>query len=613
VRVKTRILQVGVILLVLLSLFGTARAEGSPKERAEALGLTCRTLTGASSSLIRCDGPVKSFDQIPLDVTVSLPTSGSAPFPTILQLGGWPGGKLAMTDTACGVRVDCDPYWPEVHHWNEVWFTQRGYASITYEARGFKKSCGPTESDPACVSGYTRLADSRYEVRDSQYLLGVLVDAWISDASRLAATGESYGGGQTWRLAVSMPWSSPVGVPLQLAAAIPTKPWTDLHGALVPNGRATSEQDQSASHEEPFGVPKSAYVAGFYEVGLNDGGGPGGSPRASGRYDHASDDLGSNFSAVLAFWSAGDPFDPTISQKLTQAWRLKSAYYADEYLNALHVGTVDPVPTFAISGWTDPLFPAVESMQMYRKLRAADPAYPITLAFADAGHDAYHVPIAEWRALSDLANAFLDAHVLGSGVAPQGITSFQTTCPAPTTLAPPVVAPSLDALASSSLKLLGGSASLAWTPARDDPASAPPVAGLINGLQCPVATTPARETTSSYKKFPMSSATTMIGLPVFEADYALIGRDGILAVKMWDRAPDGKETLVTRGVYRIALDVGDTPAGKIRFQLNGNHWRFPAGHEIVLEIASSDAPYLRPNNQAFSLELSTVRVTVPTA
>ena len=60
--------------------------------------------------------------------------------------------------------------------------------------------CGRETSsreDPGCKEGWIRLADQRYEVRDSQYLLGLLVDENLAKPGALASTGISYGGGQS--------------------------------------------------------------------------------------------------------------------------------------------------------------------------------------------------------------------------------------------------------------------------------------------------------------------------------------------------------------------------------------------------------------------------------
>ena len=65
-------------------------------------------------------------------------------------------------------------------------------------ARGFGRSCGMPDSRAAgCSRGWIHLADQRYEARDTQCLLGLLVDQRVAQANAIGVTGISYGGGQT--------------------------------------------------------------------------------------------------------------------------------------------------------------------------------------------------------------------------------------------------------------------------------------------------------------------------------------------------------------------------------------------------------------------------------
>src|SRR5436305_1861713 len=81
-----------------------------------------------------------------------------------------------------------------------------------------------------CANGYIRLADTRYEARDTQYLLGLLVDQRITAPGAIGVTGISYGGGQSMELAylrdrIRRPdgsfaaWTSPNGTPLSITAS----------------------------------------------------------------------------------------------------------------------------------------------------------------------------------------------------------------------------------------------------------------------------------------------------------------------------------------------------------------------------------------------------------
>ena len=75
-----------------------------------------------------------------------------------------------------------------------------------------------------------RLADQRYEERDTQHLLGLLADQGIVKPRAIGVTGISYGGIQSHSLArlrdrirlpdgSFRPWRSPNGRALRIAAA----------------------------------------------------------------------------------------------------------------------------------------------------------------------------------------------------------------------------------------------------------------------------------------------------------------------------------------------------------------------------------------------------------
>ena len=93
-----------------------------------------------------------------------------------------------------------------------------------------------------------------------------------SDSGALASVmlrSYSYGGWQSWLLALSqnqimmpngqlVPWRSPAGVPIRLAAAVPQFTWTDLAQALVDNGRASDGYfgaPPNGPYQSPYGRP----------------------------------------------------------------------------------------------------------------------------------------------------------------------------------------------------------------------------------------------------------------------------------------------------------------------------------------------------------------------
>ena len=122
------------------------------------LGLgSCQTIEG----VYRCDGLVETWDGVPLDTTVVLPSSGATNLPLVAEIHGFGNSKYEYLDPASTAYTD-----------NAYGWAREGYAVLTYTARGLWGSCGTPEARLAnaldCLTGYIHLADSRYEVRDTQ-------------------------------------------------------------------------------------------------------------------------------------------------------------------------------------------------------------------------------------------------------------------------------------------------------------------------------------------------------------------------------------------------------------------------------------------------------------
>src|ERR1700745_1824083 len=108
--------------------------------------------------------------------------------------------------------------------------------------RGWGCSCGspdPQKAEPICEKGYNHLMDDRYEVRDAQYLMSVLAAEGLVQPKKIGATGASYGGGMSLALGALRnremltngelkAWESPTGQQMEIAAAAPQWPWSDL-------------------------------------------------------------------------------------------------------------------------------------------------------------------------------------------------------------------------------------------------------------------------------------------------------------------------------------------------------------------------------------------------
>lgn len=608
--VRTAVTALAISLLWLTTAPAGADPPPTLVERARTLGLSCEDVetfkgfgTPPTGLITKCSGELRTHDAITLDVVLMLPplqpsSPDSAvepirrPVPLVLLQPGWGGQAIPYTNDEIG-----DLY-PSAWHWLSPTWAAKGYATLSFTPRGFGESCGRADDDPGCERGETHLGDRDWEVEDAKQLLGTMVDAGIANRRRLAATGGSYGGGLAWMLATSLPWKSALGQELRLAAAIPVAAWTDLHDALLPNGRATTSPT-GRQGSEPVGVLKQSTVLGFYYAGLD----------AGARYALTSPDFGANFTAALGTWQAGEPYGAAAAA-VEAAWRRKSARDNTAYLRQVRDRLIEPVPILAINGWTDGIFSAHQSVEMYQRLRAADVKYPIGLVLADVGHAPARETLAQWKKINEVANTFLDKALAGERP-DVDVRSLRTTCAArgeepSTTWHTAQVWEGLSPIKIT--RSSEDSSVTSWTPPLAGVSDDPTLRFATAKSGCILGETTANGATWSWEE---KDAVTILGMPSISANYVLAGTDATVLAKLWDVAPGGERLLITQGAYR--LGAGDASVGRLSFELNGNHWSLPSGHSLQLELRQSDAPHFRPNNLASSITWTKVSVALPLA
>jgi hypothetical protein len=108
----------------------------------------------------------------------------------------------------------------------------------------------------------------------------------------------------------------------------------------------------------------------------------------------------------------------------------------------------------------------------------------------------------------------------------------------------------------------------------------------------------------------------MLGAATVIADFTLGGEDSQVAARLLDVGPDGKETLVDRGLWRPA---NGGPTRQV-FQLHPNGWHFDAGHVPKLELIAADGvdpdpigllSYGRPSNGQQPVTVSDLELRIP--
>jgi acetyl esterase/lipase len=511
---------------------------------------------------------------------------------------------------------------PDKDHYNSFWFASQGYAVLTYTARGFHGSCGQGPlQDARCARGWLHLADRRFEVRDTQYLAGLLADLRVADPQKVAVTGGSYGGGQSLLLAMQgdqvatvpdpanpatydqatmVPWTSPRRhLPMHLAAAVPKYPWSDLVDSLLPNGRASDGVLlANGDRLSPVGIEKQSYVSYFY--------GSGNAP--NGYYcPQPCLDASANITAWFARVNVGEPYapaiDPLLVSALDQLKTWKSAYYQDALINR----TTDLVPIFDIQGWTDQLFPEVEGVSLVNKLRAH--GWPVKVAVADVGHPIAQNKAAVWSVLNGQANAFLDHYLKGAPAPALDSTGQVTSC---TAGAGAIYSrPDWGSLAPYTVTV-ASTVTQATTSGTTDPTAAltdPIAVAAAHGGSGACVTLPATAPATAGWEFAVPRPFSLLGQPALHLDVGITGVDAEIDTRLWDVAEDGTRTLVTRGAYRFTGGPGTV---SIDTALQGNGWDFTSTHRIRLEVTQSDSPYLRTDNLPSAITYAAMTLTLPT-
>lgn len=548
----------------------------------------------------------KSFDGTPLSGYITLPAAPSTGpdgnYPLIVQSHGWGDPPSGPNDGQYAGPTATQ-------------LAQQGYAVLQFAARGWGNSCGTPQSrliDPAaCVNGYLHLDDYRYEARDVQYAIGVLVDEGYVDPNRVGVTGESYGGGVSLELATLkdrvmmpdgslQPWSSPAGVPLHIAAAAPQYTWSDLVYALAPNGRTLDSQITSPTADlTPFGVAKLSIMSGLYLVGTQ------------GAYFapplvNSEADVTTWFGKVLA----GEPYPAALdSSLLDQIAHFHSPYYL--LAGAYGMKQQAPAPLFITNGFTDDVFPVDEAVRYYNLARTLYKSNPIALFALDGGHQRGTNKPADGALVGPRVMAFFDYYVKQVGPAPvMDVTAITQACPATTPSQGPFRAPTWDALHPGEVRYTSAPAQNVLSTGGDLLISKTfdPVAG---GLAC--TTAPSTNQGQGIATYDLPPATgpgyTLLGSPQVTANLTVTGIGAYLAARLLDVDPATQtETLLARGLYRIDPAA---PNGIQTFQLHPGAWHFAAGHIPRLQLLGQDTPYARPSNGVFTVAVSDLLLRLP--
>ena len=310
-----------------------------------------------------------------------------------------------------------------VYHYNNIYFAQQGYAVVNYSARGFGHSCGKADpATPGCERGWLHLADQRYEIRDTQYLLGLLADQRIAKPSALGVSGISYGGGQTLELLPAQQGAPARRHPRSLEEpggnAARDRRRLGALGLVGPRARARAQRPGAARRPRelallPGGRPHPELHRRLYTIRRPHRAArrrPDRRPRRPGRRP---------------------PTAATGPGRAGGLRQLQTYHSAAGLLGAKGLGA--PAPALLENGWTDDLFPPREALAYYAAVRRRFPGAPIGLQLADLGHSRGSNKVDVDHAFNDQGAAFLAFHLKGTGRRPAAgaVTAYRQTCPKP--------------------------------------------------------------------------------------------------------------------------------------------------------------------------------------
>ncbi|MGW4802892.1 alpha/beta fold hydrolase [Kitasatospora sp. NPDC004272] len=466
---------------------------------------------------------------------------------------------------------------------------RQGYAVLTWSARGFGKS-----------TGQIGLNQPEREVADVSRLLDWLaqrpeVQLDAPGDPKVGVTGASYGG------AVSL---LAAGYDGRIDAIAPQITWFDLADALFPQAvRGSSAAD---------GVFKKLWAGIFFTTGSSSGLSAGlaaGSSTGAGAGSGDGPVGCGRFRAELC-----EMYDRVAAAGRPDADAVKLL----EHSSPAAVADRIKVPTLVVQGQQDSLFPLDQGDRIAAAV-AANGA-PVAVDWFGAGHDG-------GQESSTRADARITAwfdHYLkgdGTGTGPAfrvtrtgGVdsTGFQAVLRG----ADADAYPGLDGTARREVALTGREQRIANPPGGSPPnISTLPGIGALSQLST-LGAGLSIDFPGQYASFdsaPLTGSLDLTGAPAVSVRVAADTPEAVLFAKLYDVAPDGKQTLPQQLVAPLRVTGADAPGGRtVRIALPAVEHQFPAGHRLRLVLASTDLAYASPAQPATYTVAADGPLTVPT-
>ncbi|GAB2662900.1 alpha/beta fold hydrolase [Saccharopolyspora gloriosae] len=507
------------------------------------------------------DGP-DGLERIQIDATLYAPAT--TPAPAVVIAHGMGGDK---TD-ADGQARD---------------LARRGFAVLTYSARGFGGS-----------TGRIALNSPDYEVSDARQLVDWLarqpeVQRDRDGDPRVGVTGSSYGGALSLLLA---------GSDARVDAIAPVMTYNDLGQALLPNAAGTAPPSADTPAHGAFGpdgVFRRAWAGLLFATGGPTAGGAGAPVRTGERTATPPPATCGNFTAeVCAAYS-----ELARTGRASEKTRKLLASVSPSSNN----GNIR-IPTLLVQGTQDTLFGLDQADANARQIAAA--GGDVSMLWFAGGHDG-SAPQA--RVQARIADWF-SSHLRGAGAPGNrfeydiaGAARRDGDVPVRTMASPDYPGVRSDRTPRFSLDLTGPA-----TEVVNPPGGSPAALSSLPGSPGRRDRSEPRDLPGQVANFrtePVSSRLLISGVPQTRLSVAAVpGQpttgDAVLFAKLYDVDREGRKELVGDGVAPMHV-TGLRPGGRpveVNVALPGVVHSLETGHRLELAVTTTDQAYAVPVESA---------------
>jgi predicted acyl esterase len=507
--------------------------------------------------------------------------------PAILTTNGFGGSKDDQADLAKA-------------------FAGRGYVVLSYSGLGFGGSgCKITLDDPdwdgRAAKQLVTFLGGGSRATDGTHVNYVRHDRTSHDGRhrkhdpRVGMVGGSYGGQVQFAVA---------GIDPRVDTIVPIITWNDLSYSLAPNNTSFTTADGQGVRYGTPGTEKIGWTSLFFGVGIADG------------VQYASTDPSRNVGCP----NFADQACPAKAQMDALGYPDQDTLDLARHASVSSYMSRIRIPTLLAQGEDDTLFDLQEAAATYRALRRQ--GTPVKMIWQSWGHSGGGTPapgeldmahpatsyegqrVAAWfahylkgrKVSTGPRFSYFRDWVPYSGIA---TPAFGTSSHFPVGAAQPLYLSGSNALVTAKTSVTPGSATyanlLGATPTSYSEASA------LQGSQVPDGVTPPYDTPGTFASWtttPLAADVVSVGVPTLtlhlsspvaqQSQAAGPGGQLLLFAKIYDVAPDGTQTLVHRLISPTRVADVTKP---VTIELPGVVHRYPAGHQLRVVVAATDAAY----------------------